>query len=149
MDAAKPAGDVNELLARMQRVRACGYYHAEELHSEAKRLVDWKEYVRSKPLTSIAVASLVGFSIVHSTFCANSRTGQQHSSGNAVQTNSKSNKSISSSWESRVFELVASVATTAIKHYLASLLQPRRTEGGFNDRFRNNGSKGQRIGAAQ
>ena len=74
MNGTKSAGDVDELLARMQSVRACGYYHAEVLHGEAKRLVDWKEYVRAKPLMSIAVASLVGFSIVRSTLLANSQT---------------------------------------------------------------------------
>ena len=85
MDASKPESDVNELLARMQKVRASGYSHAGELHGEAKRLVDWKEYVRSRPLTSIAVASLVGFSIVRSAFAANAQTDHRPVRGNGCQ----------------------------------------------------------------
>ena len=145
MDTLEPAGDVNELIARMQLVRASGCNHAGELHGEAKRLVDWKEYVRSKPLTCMAVASLVGFSIVRSTLRTNSHAYSVHASSLTTLENSKSSQS---SWKSGAFEMVASVASTAIKHYLASLLQPRRTEGVLNDRFRNTGSKEQSIRSA-
>ncbi len=146
MDAAKPAGDVNELLSRMQSVRACGYNHATELHDEAKRLVDWKEYVRSQPLISIAAASLIGFSVVRSTLGTNSQSNPPLPSSTTALENSKSSQS---SWKSGAFALVASVATTAAKYYLMTLLQPRRAKGGFNDRSCNADSKEQSIGAAQ
>ena len=152
MDAAKSAGDVDELLARMQSVRACGNYHAEELHVEAKRLVDWKEYVRSQPLISIAVASLVGFSIVRSTLGTNSQSNHPLPCSTTDLEDFKPGQprqSSQSSWKSGAIALVSSVATTAAKYYLVALLQPRRTEGGFNDRFRNTDSKEQSIGAAQ
>ena len=148
MDASKPESDVNELLARMQKVRASGYSHAGELHGEAKRLVDWKEYVRSKPLMSIAVASLVGFSIVRSTLGTNSHLNPALASSITNLKNSTSRRSSSSSWKSGAIALVANVASIVMKHYLASLLQPRRPEGGFNDRFRNTGSNEQSIRSA-
>ena len=146
MNASKLSGDVDELLARMQSVRASGHYHAGELHGEANRLVDWKEYVRSKPLMSIAVASLVGFSIVRSTLGTNSSANNPPPGSPAVFENAKSSQS---SWKSGAIALVANVASTAIKHYFASLLQSRKTEGGFHDRFRNTGSKEQSIESAQ
>lgn len=149
MDAAKPAGDVNGLLSRMQSVRACGYNHATELHDEAKRLVDWKEYVRSQPLISIAAASVIGFSVVRSTLGTNSQSNPPLPSSTTALENSKSSQSSQSSWKSGAFALVASVATTAAKYYLMTLLQPRRAKGGFNDRSYNADSKEQRIGAAQ
>ncbi len=145
MNASKLTGDVDELLARMQSVRASGRYHAGELHGEANRLVDWKEYVRSKPLMSIAVASLVGFSVVRSTLGTNSPRSHPLPDKTAVFENAKSSQS---SWKSGAIALVANVASTAIKHYVASLLHPRKTEGGFNDRFRNSGSKEQSVGSA-
>ena len=145
MDTSKPECEAKELLARMQMVRASGYNHAGELHGEAKRLVDWKEYVRSKPLMSIAVASLVGFSIVRSTLGTNSQVNPARASSNNTLENSLSGKS---SWKSGAIALVSNVASTAVKHYLASLLQPRKTEGGFNDRFRKTDSKEQSIGSA-
>ncbi len=144
MDSSKPADDVNGLLERMKIVRATGYDHAGELHVEAKRLVDWKEYVRAKPLMSVAVASLVGFSIVRVTLGTSSRAiGSTDSSIPSLE------RSISrqSSWTSGAMALVTNVASTAIKHYIVSLLQTRRTEGNFNDRFRNNGTHEQNIGS--
>ncbi len=145
MDLSKPAVDGDDLLARMQRVRASGYSHAGELQGEAKRLVDWKEYVRSKPLMSIAVASLVGFSFVRSALGANSQVVPARASSHNALENSMSSQS---SWKSGAITLVSNVALTAVKQYLSSLLQSRRTEGGFNDRFRNTGSKEQSIGSA-
>ena len=145
MDTSNLESDVNDLLARMQKVRSSGYNHAGELHGEAKRLVDWKEYVRSKPLLSIAVASLVGFSIVRNTVGTNSHANPARASSNNSLENLKSSQT---SWKSGAMGLVANVALTALKHYLASLLQPRNSEGSFNDRFRNTGSKEQSIGSA-
>ena len=144
MDTSKPESDVNELLARMQMVRASGYNHAGELHGEAMRLVDWKEYVRSKPLMSIAIASLVGFSIVRITFGSKAQTMPEPQSRNTVPEKSRSSESSQSSWKNGAITLVTSVASTAAKNYLMTLLQPRKTAGGFNDRFHKTSSKDQR-----
>ena len=144
MSVSTSTDDGNYLLSRMESVRASGYDHAGELHCEAKRLVDWKEYVRSKPLMSVAVASVIGFSLVRSTLGISSQTNQLPSRNMNVQ---ESPTSSQSTWRSGAIALVSNVATTAIKHYLASLLQRRSTVGGFNDRFRNTGSQEQNIGS--
>lgn len=151
MEASKPFGDADELLARMQLVRESGYCHADELHSEARRLLDWREYVRSKPLMSIAVASLIGFRFVRGALRSSPRLQAAIPVNAAILQDSKSSQSSQSSqssWKSVAFALAANVASTAAKHYLVSLIQPRRSEGGFNDRFRNSGSKEQSIGSA-
>lgn len=144
MSVSKCTDDGDELLSRMQAVRASGYDHAGELHGEARRLVDWKEYVRSKPIMSVAVASVIGFSMIRSTLGMSSQTNPLPSRNTNVLENSTSSQS---SWKSGAIALVSNVATTALKHYFASLLQRRSTEGGFNDRFRNTGSKEQNIGS--
>ena len=144
MSVSTSTDDGNYLLSRMESVRASGYDHAGELHGEAKRLVDWKEYVRSKPIMSVAVASLIGFSVVRSTLGKSSQTNQVPlGTINSLESSTPSQ----STWKSGAIALVSNVATTAIKHYLASLLQRRSTEGGFNDRFRNTGSQEQNIGS--
>ncbi|HUP78975.1 MAG TPA: hypothetical protein VM260_10500 [Pirellula sp.] len=147
METCNRESDVNELLARMQKVRASGYNHAGELHGEAKRLVDWKEYVRSKPLLSVAVASLVGFSLVRSAVGTNSHATHARASSNNSLENLNSSQSSQSSWKSGAMGFVSNLASIALKHYLTSFLQPRNTEGGFNDRFRNTGSKEASIGS--
>ncbi len=146
MSAPTPTDEVDELIERMRAVRASGYDHAGALHGEAKRLVDWKEYVRSKPLVSIAVASLVGFSVVRGTFRSSSPSPSSTSAPgtNSVLMPTSSNQA---SWKSSVIALATNVATTAVKHYFTTLVQRGKTGGGFHDRFRNAGSKEETIGS--
>jgi len=146
MSAPIPTEDVDELMGRMRAVRASGYDHAGSLHVDAKRLVDWKEYVRSKPLVSIAVASLVGFGVVRSTFRGTSSSPSSSSSPEfyPMVTPSSSNQA---TWKSSLISLATNVATTALKHYFTTLIQRGKTEGGFHDRFRNSGSEEERVGS--
>lgn len=142
MSVPTPTEEVDELIERMRAVRASGYDHAGALHGEAKRLVDWKEYVRSKPLVSIAVASLVGFSVVRSTLRGSSPLTSSSLGFSPVTTPSSSNQV---TWKNSVIALATNVATTALKHYFTTLIQRGKTEGGFHDRFRNSGSKEERV----
>ncbi len=144
MSAPTPTEDVDELMERMRAVRASGYDHAGSLHVDAKRLVDWKEYVRSKPLVSIAVASLVGFGVVRSTFRGTSPPTSSSPEFYPAVTPSSSNQA---TWKSSAISLATNVATTALKHYFTTLIQRGKTEGGFHDRFRNSGSQEERVGS--
>ena len=144
MSVPTPTEEVDDLIERMRAVRASGYDHAGALHGEAKRLVDWKEYVRSKPLVSIAVASLVGFSVVRSTLRSSSPLTSSSLGFSPVTTPSSSNQV---TWKNSVISLATNVATTALKHYFTTLIQRGKTEGGFHDRFRNSGSKEERVGS--
>ena len=144
MSVPTPTEEVDDLIERMRAVRASGYDHAGALHGEAKRLVDWKEYVRSKPLVSIAVASLVGFSVVRSALRGSSPLTSSSLGFSPVTTPSSSNQV---TWKNSVISLATNVATTALKHYFTTLIQRGKTEGGFHDRFRNSGSKEERVGS--
>ncbi len=146
MSVPTPTDEVDEIMERMRAVRASGHDHAGALHGEAKRLVDWKEYVRSKPLISIAVATLVGFSVMRSTFGASSpSTTTSPSTGfQPLVTPSSSNHA---TWKSSVISMATNLATTALKNYFSTLLQRGKSEGGFHDRFRNSGSKEERVGS--
>lgn len=53
--------DGDRIIARMSAIRAASHHHVEELHHEATRLVDWREYVRARPTLAIAAAAGVGF----------------------------------------------------------------------------------------
>lgn len=143
MIAPVPTDKVDELIEQMRAVRASGHDHAGALHGEAKRLVDWKEYVRSKPLVSIAVASLVGFSFVRGAFRGSSPSSSASKINSVVMRSSPNQVS----WKSSVIALATNVATTALKHYFTTLIQRGKAEGGSNDRFRNSGSKEERVGS--
>jgi hypothetical protein len=145
MSAPTLPEEVDELIERMRAVRASGYDHAGALHGKAKRLVDWKEYVRSKPLVSVAVASLVGFSVVRGTFRGSSPSTSSSASGlHPAVTPSSSNQA---TWKRSVISLATNVATTALRHYFSTLIQRGKMEGGFHDRFRDAGSKEERVGS--
>jgi hypothetical protein len=54
----------------MRMVRMSGNAHAIDLQGKAKRLVDWKEYVKAKPILSVASVSLLGFGLVRNLMLA-------------------------------------------------------------------------------
>ena len=134
--------DVEALVERMRMVRATGYDHASELHGEAKRLVDWTEYVRAKPFVSIAVASLLGFSIVRSAMRV---VCEPSSPVLAAKSSPNATRSIRSTLASGLVTLATSIASSAIKNYFATHAQRRIREEGSDDRFRNFNSKDQQV----
>ena len=125
--------DVQMIVERMRSVRASGYEHAGELQGEAMRLVDWKEYVRAKPLVSIAAASLVGFTLVRGTI--GTLTGAIEPVSAATRPPS-ANRSMKSTLASGALTLATSIASSAIKNYFAKLSERTNLEGGSHDRFR-------------
>jgi hypothetical protein len=50
-----------DLQERMKNVRAKRIHRVAELQNEAGRLTDWREYVRSAPITALASSTLLGF----------------------------------------------------------------------------------------
>lgn len=53
--------DGNQLVSRMRDIRHVSRIHVADLQDEAQRLGDWREYVRARPLLSVAAAAAVGF----------------------------------------------------------------------------------------
>lgn len=56
----------SELQERMRDIRAKRIHRVAELQNEAGRLVDWREHVKSAPLTALAGSALLGFVAVKS-----------------------------------------------------------------------------------
>ncbi len=125
--------DRDRIIERMQSVRVAGENHLEELQGEAKRLVDWKEYVRSKPFLCVAAATLFGFGLVRKTVHVIAKPYPSHV---ASMDRTKDTKSFRSSVTSTVATLAVSIASNAIKKYIATLIQRGNSEGESNDRLR-------------
>jgi hypothetical protein len=60
------SNDANDLRQRMRAIRDKQPDRVSELHAEAKRLTDWREYVRSAPVVAAASSAVAGFAIVNS-----------------------------------------------------------------------------------
>ena len=56
---------VDQIIQRMSEVRDSGQASVRNIQHEAKRLVDWKEHVKARPLTAVSLCSLAGFLFVH------------------------------------------------------------------------------------
>ena len=134
--------DADAIIERMRLVRTAGHDHADELHGEAKRLVDWTEYVRAKPLVSIAVASVLGFSIARSAMRTVSEPSLPDSAAKGLPI---ATKSIRSSLTKGLVTLALSIATSAVKNYFVTLSQRSNSEGVSNDRFRHFNTKDQKL----
>jgi len=135
---SKTEVDVEQIIERMRSVRLSGHDHVVELQGEAKRLVDWKEYVRAKPLLSVAAASLVGFGVVRNAFFVVSDTPPSMLASGAPLVDSKS---IRSTIGSSITTLATSIVSNAVKTYIANMLQRGIAKGEINDRFQHDNPK--------
>lgn len=124
--------DVDSIIGRMHALRSSGRSHAVELQGEAQRLVDWKEYVLTKPLVSVAAASVLGFAIVRSTMRAFTLPQARSS---AVLSVPSTDRSLKSSFAGGVISLGTSIASSAIKSYFSNLIQRSISERGSSDRL--------------
>ena len=113
---SKTEVDVEQIIERMRSVRMSGHDHVVELQGEAKRLVDWKEYVRAKPILSVAVASLVGFGVVRNTLFV---VSEPPPSLLAMGAPPVDNKSIRSTIGSSIATLATSIVSNAVRTYIA------------------------------
>jgi len=119
--------DVDLLIARMREVRSAAQSHVGELQGEAKRLVDWKEYVLAKPIASVAAASILGFAIIRSTVRTLSWTTSKQVLG---ENNRSDQSSVKSTLASSAIALATSIASSSLKSYFANLVQRSISEGG-------------------
>ena len=117
---SKAYTEAQEIVERMCSVRNVGYDHVVALQGEAKRLIDWKEYVRAKPILFVAVASLLGFSIVRK---ATQVVSKSSSPTMVVGDFTKDSKSFRSTLTSSLATLATSMASNAIKSYIVNTIQ--------------------------
>jgi hypothetical protein len=64
MAAATETHETEQLVSRMNAIRNVSEAHVADLHQQAQRLGDWREYVRAQPVLSVAVAACVGFVLI-------------------------------------------------------------------------------------
>lgn len=135
---SKTEVDVEQIIERMRSVRMSGHDHVVELQGEAKRLVDWKEYVRAKPLLSVAAASLVGFGVVRNSIFVVSKPSPSMLATGAPPVD---NKSFRSTIGNSIAIMATSIVSNAVKTYIANMLQRGIAKGEINDRFQHDKPK--------
>jgi hypothetical protein len=131
---SKADTQAEQIAERMCSVRNAGYDHVVALQGEAKRLVDWKEYVRAKPILFVAGASLLGFSLVRK---ATQLVSKSASPTMVVGDSTNDSKSFRSTLTGSMATFATSMASNAIKSYIVNMMQRVNSEGSSNDRFRN------------
>lgn len=130
--------NADQIIERMRMVRMSGKAHAIDLQGEAKRLVDWKEYVRSKPILSVASVSLLGFGLVRSLILTASKPSPSLSTRQPTRSDTFPLKTTLSS---SVANLAITFVTNAVKAYVANLMQNGKTKGNQHDRFQQESPK--------
>ena len=124
----------DEIIERMKMVRSSGFQDANQLHEDAKRLVDWKAYVQAKPLLSVAVVSLIGFAAFRRVGGAGTTKSTLRES--AVQPTS-TRLQIPSAWQSKAIAIASEFAQASLKKYLLSLVQREVLERAPHDKSPN------------
>ena len=130
--------DTDQIIERMRTVRMSGKAHATDLQRKAKRLVDWKEYVKAKPILSVASVSLLGFGLVRNLMVAASKPSPSSPTRQPARSDASPLKTTLSS---SVANLAITVVTNAVKTYVANLMQHGTGKGNSHDRFQQESSK--------
>ena len=130
--------DTDQIVERMRMVRMSGNAHAIDLQGKAKRLVDWKEYVKAKPILSVASVSLLGFGLVRNLMLAAPKPSPSSPTRQPTRSDTSPLKTTLSS---SVANLAITVVTNAVKAYVANLMQNGTTKGNLHDRFHQESSK--------
>jgi hypothetical protein len=130
--------DTDQIMERMRLVRMSGKAHAVDLQGKAKRLIDWKEYVKAKPILSVASVSLLGFGLVRNLMLAASKPSP--SSPTRLPTRPETSP-LKTTLSSSIANLAITVVTNAVKTYVANLMQNGTTKGSLHDRFQQESSK--------
>jgi hypothetical protein len=118
--------DADQIVHQMQLARSAGREQIAELHVEAKRLLDWKEYVRSMPILTVAAASLFGYGVVRNAALVFQRT---NSPALNVDNAISSTKTLQSTLTASLSTLAMSILSNAVRSYLRKLTQSRNLDG--------------------
>ncbi len=129
--------EADQIVDRMHSLRKSGYKQVVTLRGDAKRLVDWKEYVGAKPILSVAAASLLGFGVARKLGLMFSRTPRTTPSYRQASVNSSS---IGSTIGSSIATLATTIATNAVRSYVTNLMSGT-AKGDVHDRFQHDTSK--------
>lgn len=129
---SKAEVEVEQIIERMRLVRLSSKDHVIDLQGEAKRLVDWKEYVRAKPILAVAGASLLGFGLAHNLVQPNPKLS---TSLRTTPTGTTENISTRPSLGSTFATLAISILSNALRAHVASMMQRGTGKESPNDRL--------------
>jgi hypothetical protein len=118
--STKAVPKAHEIIERMDVLRASGLRHAVELRTGAKRVVDWKEYVRAKPILFVAIASLSGFGLIRSIV---SNTSRRSSPVKLSVEARNGTPSLRSTIGKSIGMAATAIVSSAVKNYVASLME--------------------------
>jgi len=81
MATATENQEAEQLVSRMNAIRNVSEAHVADLHQQAQRLGDWREYVRAQPLVSVTAVACVGFILIRklrgaNTYASRARPGE-------------------------------------------------------------------------
>lgn len=125
--------DGSELIRRMNAIRNASETHVADLHQEAQRLGDWREYVRAHPLLAFAAATMVGFSLTHRSL----RPQPAASVSDAPSASAASTRATATappaSLTAGAMAMVGSLASVALRTYATNYIR-KAFEGTSHDR---------------
>lgn len=106
----------NEIIRQMRELRESGTKEVFQLHVQAERATDWREYVRSQPMLFGIAASVVGFSAVRSV----ANTGASHVPASATEVGvTARGKSASMG----LLSLIGGLATTVVRQWVTDYVK--------------------------
>ena len=143
MNLKKSISNPDEIVERMRQVRSSGFQRAVQLHDDAGRLFDWKEYARTRPLFSVAVVSMIGFGVVRMLTPGPNKSNIYSSSQRSIasQRPNSARMQIPSEWRTSVIAIVSQFAQESLKKYLLNLVQRNVSERTSHDQSRNSNPK--------
>lgn len=117
--------DGEDLVTAMNQIRNNSEQQVLRLHEQAQRLVDWREYVRSKPFVAVGAAVVGGYFLLHRSCpkCPKQSTSEAAES-------LADRKVAKTSLASGAMAFAGSLASQAIRYYAMNQLKTRM---GFND----------------
>ncbi len=117
--------NAEQIVSRMEAVRRYGRFHAIELREDAKKVIDWREHVRSKPLIAASLASTAGFLLFR---LATRRLTKAPNFGASSLRDPGT-----TSWKSKLFDTATQLAYDALKPQALNLMRAFFSEDARHD----------------
>lgn len=125
--------DGDDLVGMMNQIRNDSEQDVVRLHQQARRMVNWREYVRSRPVVAVGVTMVAGYVLLHRSSRKRSKRSRHSDQPRVVEqpqvVDSKA-KVARTSIASGAMALLGSLASQGIKYYA---LKQLRSSMGFND----------------
>lgn len=112
--------DKRQIVDRMNAIRNVGEQGVREMHHEAMRMTDWREYVRAHPVAAVAAAATLGYTIFGQ---ASTAVRQDKPAADS----DRSPSPVSTTLASGAMAFLGSMASQAAKHYVSGYVRNQLT----------------------